>query len=188
MTTTLSEPIPGAPAPLASVPTSKTLREWRFHLPMERISASRLAAVFREHGRAWVAEAYAPMLERVSRGEIDGFLTGMVDLVAQIEGRWWVVDWKSNTLGPTAASYHDDARRQVMMHEHYVLQYHLYVVALHRFLRARLGAAYDYDRDFAGVGYAFLRGLAMGAPAWFTDRPSAALVTALDDCIGGYTR
>jgi exodeoxyribonuclease V beta subunit len=188
MTTTLSEPIPGAPAPLASVPTSKTLREWRFHLPMERISASRLAAVFREHGRAWVAEAYAPMLERVSRGEIDGFLTGMVDLVAQIEGRWWVVDWKSNTLGPTAASYHDDARRQVMMHEHYVLQYHLYVVALHRFLRARLGAAYDYDRDFARVGYAFLRGLAMGAPAWFTDRPSAALVTALDDCIGGYTR
>lgn len=188
ITATLSAPIPGAPAPLESVPTSQTLREWRFHLPMERISTNRLAAVFRDHGRGWIADAYAPTLDRVSHAEIDGFLTGMVDLVAQIDGRWWVVDWKSNTLGPTAASYHDDAMRHVMMHEHYVLQYHLYVVALHRFLRGRLGAGYDYDRDFAGIGYAFLRGLAMGAPAWFTDRPSAALVTALDDCIGGYTR
>lgn len=186
MTGTLAVPITGASAALASVPRERTLREWRFNLPMERLSANTLAAVFRDHGERWLAAAYAPLLDRASRGDLDGILTGSVDLVAQIEGRWWIVDWKSNTLGPTASSYHEDARRQVMMREHYVLQYHLYVVALHRFLRSRLGSGYDYERDFAGVGYAFLRGLAMGVPAWFTDRPSVALVTALDECIGGY--
>jgi exodeoxyribonuclease V beta subunit len=72
-----------------------------------------------------------------------------------------------------------------MMREHFVLQYHVYIVALHRFLRSRLGARYDYERDFGGVGYAFLRGLAVGAPAWFTDRPSHALVEALDAVLGG---
>ena len=185
ITTVLS---PNAPVALASVARDKTLREWRFHLPMERMSAKRLADVFRAHGEGWLAETYAPMLDRVSRFEIDGFLTGVVDLVAQIDGRWWVVDWKSNTLGPIATSYNDNACRQVMIRDHYVLQYHIYIVALHRFLRSRLGSSYEYSRDFGGVGYAFLRGLAMGAPAWFTDRPSFALIEALDTCIGGYAQ
>ena len=188
MTATLTLPIPGAPLALASVTRGKTLREWKFHLPMERVSSARIAAVLRAHGEGWLAEQYAPMLERVSRSEIDGFLTGALDLVAELDGRWWIVDWKSNTLGPIVSSYDESACRRAMMKAHYVLQYHIYVVALHRFLRARLGAGYDYARDFGGIGYAFLRGLAMGAPAWFTDRPSPALVEALDDCIGGYAR
>ena len=186
MTATLSTPLPGGTKALATVGTDRTLREWRFHLSMEHLSATRLAAVFKAHGQSWVAESYAPMLTRIARTEIDGFLTGVVDLVAQVDGRWWIIDWKSNALGPTVTSYDASACRQVMMSEHYVLQYHIYIVALQRFLRSRLGAAYDYDRDFGGVGYAFLRGLAMGAPSWFVDRPSRALVDALDACIGGY--
>ena len=95
------------------------------------------------------------------------------------------MDWKSNTLGPTAASYHEQACRRAMMREHYVLQYHVYAVALHRFLKARLRESYKYERDFGGIGYAFLRGLGMGTPAWFADRPSERLITALDATIGG---
>ncbi len=72
-----------------------------------------------------------------------------------------------------------------MMREHFVLQYHVYAVALHRFLKARMRNQYSYARDFGGVGYAFLRGLGMGAPAWFADRPSEQLITALDATIGG---
>ena len=174
--------------PLAAVGMDRTLREWRFNLSMAHVSPVRLAAVFREHGEAWLAKSYAEELRHVARAEIDGFLTGVVDLVTEIDGRWWIVDWKSNTLGAVAASYDVDTVRRVMVNEHYVLQYHIYVVALHRFLRSRLGKRYDYERDFGGVGYAFLRGLAMGAPAWFTDRPSPALVDALDACIGGYVR
>lgn len=180
---TLAQPMPDAPQPLAAVPMHETLREWRFHLPVAAASAATLAAAFRRAGADWLAEEYAPRLERVSARELRGFLTGVVDLVARIDGRWWIVDWKSNTLGPTAASYDARRCRDEMMETHYVLQYHLYAVALHRFLKSRL-PDYDYTRDFGGVGYAFLRGLAMAAPAWFTDKPSAELIAALDAALG----
>lgn len=185
MIATLGTPIPGATSPLSSVTGQRTLREWGFNMPMQGVSAPRLAEAFRAHGASWIGESYAPLLERASRREIHGILTGNVDLVAEIDGRWWIVDWKSNSLGATASSYDDASCRREMVHSHYVTQYHIYVVALHRFLRSRLRARYDYERDFGGVGYAFLRGLALGTPSWFTDRPSLALVDALDACIGG---
>jgi len=182
---TLTTPIPTAPFALDRVPTTSTFREWRFSMPMQHLSAAAIARTFREYGAEWLADNYVPMLERAPKSTIDGILTGSVDLVAQLNGQWWIVDWKSNTLGSTAASYHEQACRRAMMREHFVLQYHVYAVALHRFLKARLRDNYEYERDFGGVGYAFLRGLGMGAPAWFTDRPSGQLITALDATIGG---
>ena len=181
---TLTVPIPGAAQALASVPMLETLREWRFHLPVAGATAAKLADAFRAAGAPWLAEEYAPRLARVSSRELRGFLTGVVDLVARIDGQWWIVDWKSNTLGPRGASYGERACRDEMMETHYVLQYHLYAVALHRFLKRRV-RSYDYARDFGGAGYAFLRGLAMGVPSWFGDRPSPALIAALDAALGG---
>lgn len=182
---TLTTPIPSATVALDQIPVSRSFREWRFNMPMQHLSAAAIARTFRAHGAEWLANSYAPMLERAPKSSIDGILTGSVDLVAQLNGQWWIVDWKSNTLGATAASYHEQACRRAMMREHFVLQYHVYAVALHRFLKARLRDAYAYERDFGGVGYAFLRGLGMGAPAWFSDRPSEQLITALDTTIGG---
>ena len=182
---TLTTPIPNAPYALDQVPVGRTFREWRFNMPMQHLSAAAIARTFRAHGAAWLANDYAPTLERAPRSTIDGILTGSVDLVAQLDGQWWIVDWKSNTLGPTAASYHEQACRRAMMREHFVLQYHVYAVALHRFLTARLRGTYQYGRDFGGVGYAFLRGLGMGVPSWFSDRPSERLIMALDATIGG---
>jgi exodeoxyribonuclease V beta subunit len=184
---TLSDPIPSAQAALSTVLKEHSFREWRFQMPMEGISAKAIAAVLKQHGEPWLA-GYAASLERTSQQTLDGILTGIVDLVCVIDHRWWIIDWKSNTLGPTAAAYDDAGCRRAMMREHFVLQYHVYVVALHRFLRSRLSATYDYERHFGGVGYAFLRGLAAGAPAWFNDRPSRALVEALDAAIGGYAQ
>ncbi|HRN52738.1 MAG TPA: UvrD-helicase domain-containing protein, partial [Gemmatimonadaceae bacterium] len=181
---TLSVPIPGAAQALASVPMHETLREWRFHLPVHETTAAKLADAFRAAGAPWLAEEYAPRLAQVSSRELRGFLTGVVDLVARIDGRWWIVDWKSNTLGATGRAYEARACRDEMIETHYVLQYHLYAVALHRFLKHRV-RGYDYARDFGGAGYAFLRGLAMGVPSWFGDRPSAELIIALDAALGG---
>jgi len=62
----------------------------------------------------------------------------------------------------------------------YVLQYHLYVLGLHRYLRSRL-PDYDYNENFGGALYVFLRGIHdSGATGWFHDRPSRALIDALD--------
>jgi len=46
-----------------------------------------------------------------------------------------------------------------MSSHHYYLQYHLYTVALCRFLRSRLGDGFNYERDFGGVYYLFVRGM-----------------------------
>ena len=77
-----------------------------------------------------------------------------------------------------------------MRHHNYHLQYHLYVVAAHRYLRSRLGAAYDYERDFGGAYYLFLRGMQGAtarragvqelAPGVYFDRPPKAFIEALD--------
>lgn len=70
---------------------------------------------------------------------------------------------------------------QAMRSHRYDLQYQLYTLALHRYLRHRL-ADYDYDRHFGGVIYLFLRGLdgAEGSNGIYSTRPQTAFVTALD--------
>ena len=45
-----------------------------------------------------------------------------------------------------------------MLHHHYPLQAHLYLVALHRHLRWRL-PDYDPERHLGGYVYCFLRGM-----------------------------
>lgn len=181
----LTTPFDSGVSSLNTLPREASFREWRFHLSVAALSPQAIAAVFRVHGAPWLAESYADSLMQAPAGTLEGFLTGVVDLMALHDGRWWIVDWKTNTLGSTRDHYDAAALRRAMQQHHFVLQYHLYVLALHRFLRARLGARYEYERDVGGVGYAFLRGLASGVPSWFTDRPPLALVQALDAALAG---
>jgi exodeoxyribonuclease V beta subunit len=126
-------------------------------------------------------------------------MTGSIDLVFRhpVEGqqRWFVADYKSNRLDPRRERRypqqhfcHEGMRYEMEQH-HYFLQYHIYSLALHRYLRWRLGEdAYDYDRDFGGIYYLFIRG--MTGPqtpregervnGCFHDRPPRAVIEALD--------
>ncbi len=158
--------------------------EWQFTLPVAALRPRDLGRAFREHGEGHVRD-YAARLRRLEPHAIDGFLAGFVDLVAEQQGRWFVLDWKSNHLGDDAAAYGPDAR-QACMHEHdYVLQYHLYVVAVHRLLQQRL-PGYDYEQHFGGVCYPFLRGVrADSADGLYCDRPPAALVRTLAGLFDG---
>jgi exodeoxyribonuclease V beta subunit len=66
------------------------------------------------------------------------------------------------------------------------LQYLIYTLALHRFLRAR-HPGYDYERHFGGVYYLFLRGISPERGAGYgvyADRPSATLIANLDAYVG----
>ena len=82
-------------------------------------------------------------------------MTGKIDLTYAADGRWYVLDYKSNRL----PAYDRAALDAAMAHSEYDLQALLYTLALHRWLRFRLGDAYDYARDFGGVRYLFCRGL-----------------------------
>jgi exodeoxyribonuclease V beta subunit len=153
--------------------------EWQFTIPIASPDLQALAACF-AMAECPLSRAYAQRLAELPAQRLAGFLTGFADLVAEHDGRYWLVDWKSNHLGNEHDDYDARALEQAM-HEHdYVLQYHLYVLALHRHLAARLGD-YDYDRHVAGVVYPFLRGVRPGtANGIFTARPSAELVAAID--------
>ncbi len=87
-----------------------------------------------------------------------GMLKGFIDLVFRHEGRYYLLDYKSNWLGEDREAYTRPAMEQAMRAHRYDLQYQLYSLALHRYLRHRL-ADYDYDRHFGGVIYLFLRGM-----------------------------
>ena len=174
----LGYPLPGTTVTLRNVPRERTLREWGFHLPLGDVNASVLAGTFAQHGDD-VGRRYAPALRRISAERTHGFLTGVVDLAFQHDSRWYLVDWKSNQLGRDAAHYERAELEREMFASHYVLQYHLYITALHRFLKLRV-KDYDYDTHMGGAWYAFLRGIDGAGRGWFHDRPPRALITALE--------
>ena len=89
----------------------------------------------------------------------EGHLKGAIDLVFEAQGRFYILDYKSNYLGDTPADYQFDALQAAMEAHRYDVQYLIYCLALHRFLKQRLIDRYDYARDFGGVIYLFLRGL-----------------------------
>ena len=99
--------------------------------------------------------------------ELAGWLTGSIDAVFRVgdgEPRFVVVDYKSNRLhepgaADPLAAYRPDLLTAAMTHSHYPLQAVLYCVALHRYLRWRLGSRYDPERHLGGVAYLFVRGM-----------------------------
>jgi exodeoxyribonuclease V beta subunit len=181
---TLRAPLPGAEDKLCNVAENARVAEWQFYVPLKDLRPERLADVFAEHAVGNIAGEYAQQLAALDDRRIRGHLTGFVDLVFESKGRWYVLDWKSNHLGDTPGDYHSEALWKAMCAHDYVLQYHLYVLGLHRYLGSRL-PSYDYEKSFGGVYYAFIRGIREDGPdtnaGWYFDRPPAGLVTALDD-------
>lgn len=110
---------------------------------------------------------------------IHGLLKGFVDLVVELQGRYYVIDYKSNKLGPDANAYTSEAMRDSILRERYELQYALYTLALHRQLRARL-PHYDYERHMGGVAYLYLRGVDGHGHGIHRERLPFALIDAMD--------
>jgi len=111
---------------------------------------------------------------------LQGMLTGFMDLVVAHDGRYWVVDYKSNKL----ADYGSASLQDAVLHKRYDVQYVLYTLALHRLLKVRL-ADYDYDLHMGGAVYLFLRGIDQPGAGVHVQRPPRALVEALDAAFAG---
>ena len=120
------------------------------------------------------------------------YLTGAIDLIFRLDGKWYIADYKSNRCRKEASSParlehfgQENLLEEVLSH-HYPLQYSLYTLALHRYLSFRLGSAYEYSRDFGGVCYLFLRGMTYkdGPPGHgvFHDRLPDEALNLLDSC------
>ena len=165
----------------------RRLVELEFHFPVEGFDRDRLAARMVEHGYPDPFARSGRIGTRESLPPIHGFLRGYIDLVTEHAGRWYILDYKSNWLGPGPGDYRPEALAAAMRAGGYTLQSLIYLVALHRHLSVRL-PGYEYERHVGGAFYLFVRGIdpaaGMDRGVHF-DRPTAECLLALDDCFRG---
>ncbi len=164
--------LPGS-APVAPAALGRVQVEMEFWFGAQRVDAVALDALVCRYTLDGAPRT--PLSPR----QLNGMLKGFVDLVFEHEGRYFVVDYKSNWLGPGDADYTPAALREAVLRHRYELQYVLYVFALHRLLRRRL-PGYDYDRHVGGALCMFLRGHAASGQGLHGERPPRALIEALD--------
>jgi exodeoxyribonuclease V beta subunit len=199
---------------LRAIAPADRLAELDFEMPLGggdapagRVVLGDLAPVLRRHLAAADPLARYPDLlasPGLAGQPLRGYLTGSIDAVLRVDGRFLVVDYKTNWLGPsgpsgreplTAAHYAPPVLAEAMMAAHYPLQALLYGVALHRFLRWRL-RGYEPDEHLGGMLYLFLRGMCgpgtpqvdatpCGVFAW---KPPGALIAELSELLDGGAR
>ncbi|MBT3257587.1 MAG: exodeoxyribonuclease V subunit beta [Deltaproteobacteria bacterium] len=164
---------------LADLPPSRYQVELEFLFAAHRVNTRSLDHAL-THGVLPGAER--PPLQEL---RINGMLKGFIDLVFEFEGRYYVLDYKSNHLGDNTRAYGSKAMAHAMLSHRYDLQYVLYTLALHRLLKARL-PDYRYQRDMGGAIYLFLRGVDRNHNGVYGDKIPQALIEQLDrDFAGG---
>lgn len=144
--------LPGGNFSLNQVGRTNRLNELEFDLPLAQVDWLKFPKTM-DGGRI--------PLRVKDENTITGILNGKMDLVFEKEGRYYLLDWKSNHLGNAATDYHAGALAEAMEENNYYLQYHLYCLALYRYLIHRV-PGFDYNRDFGGVYYLFVRGMRQG--------------------------
>jgi exodeoxyribonuclease V beta subunit len=164
---------------LADVAAEQRILEFEFQFPVQQVSLARLRGLCIAHG---CAEVIPPGLDTVT---LNGMLTGFADLVLAWQGRFHVLDYKTNWLGPSTGDYRGKALDAAMAEHHYPLQALIYTVALHRYLRHRMDG-YAAERHLGDSRYLFVRALGLGTElgVWRKSWP-AALIEALDDAFAG---
>jgi len=137
-----------------------------FYLAMQAMDAGQINAVLQD----------APTYQPLNSKQMCGYLTGFIDLICAYQGRYYVMDYKTNSL----SDYSEAGLTHAMREHNYGLQYWLYTVVLHRYLQNRL-PGYDYQTHFGGVRYLFVRGMQPDAAmsGVYQDRPEPARVEAL---------
>jgi exodeoxyribonuclease V beta subunit len=143
---------------LMNLPESQCLKEMPFYLAMQEMNAQKINDILQG----------SPAYQSLSSKTMSGYLTGFIDLICEYQGRYYVMDYKTNFL-----TDYDEANLTLAMREHnYGLQYWLYTVVLHRYLQNRL-VDYDYESHFGGVRYLFVRGMLPDEPmsGVYQDKP-----------------
>ncbi len=171
----LTTPLPDEQFALADV--GLRLVELEFTFPMERVTPARLQKLFR-------TTEFPEVIGDLQFEPRRGFMKGFIDLVFQHGGKFYFADWKSNWLGPDASFYTRENLADVMSENFYTLQLSIYALALHRYLQQRL-RDYDYERNFGGAFYIFLRGVDNTSRGIFDWRPPFPFIEKLDRLFHG---
>lgn len=156
---------------LKNLPEHKCLKEMPFYLSMQTMDASQINCILQN----------TPVFQSLTSKQICGYLTGFIDLICEYNGRYYVMDYKTNGL----TDYSYESLIHAMREHNYGLQYWLYTVVLHRYLQIRL-PHYDYETHFGGVRYLFVRGMQpeLAMSGVYQDRPDLEKIKAMAALFG----
>ena len=160
--------------PLASVAWNRHIPEFEFDFPVSLFNLGMLQELSEEKEGIRIKDSWM---------EVEGVMNGMMDLFFEHGGKYYILDWKSTYLGDTTAAYNKDALTEAMNEENYHLQYLIYSLAAKKYLETRLGV-FDYDTQFGGVIYLFVRGVRNGSNTGiFTCKPSLEKIEKLESVL-----
>lgn len=147
---------------LALLNTGNTLKEVEFYFPLQQTKTKALTQFINQHRktlRSYLGyNGISDNLYLPAFNTLKGMMHGFIDLVFEYEGKYYICDFKSTHLGSHVSRYHQELLLDDMQAHQYDLQYAIYALALHRFLKLRV-EGYDFDTHFGGVYYLYLRGM-----------------------------
>ena len=168
-------PLNGAGLTLNRIANRHRLNELTFDFALDHLDLNAL-------NRFMQARVDQP-LQALGGADFRGLITGVIDLVFEYEGRYYLADYKSNLLGGELLDYTPAKLEQAMLDRRYDLQSLIYALALHRLLAQRL-PDYDYQQHFGGSYYLFLRAMRPDQDCRYGiyfERPEFAELEAFND-------
>lgn len=155
---------------LMNIKDEYCLKEMPFYLSLQELNTQKINAILKD----------SPAYQSLNYKTLSGYLTGFIDLICQYNGKFYVMDYKTNYL----LDYKAEHLTLAMREHNYGLQYWLYTVVLHRYLQNRL-SNYDYETHFGGVRYLFVRGMQpdIKMSGVYQDMPALEKVEALAELL-----
>jgi len=153
------------------------ITEMEFILPLKVLNSSCLKEALSGQLNYLKHNDFESLISSLRMQETRGMLLGFIDMIFEHNGRYYIVDWKSNHLGNSCDDYGQENLNRSMAEHAYILQYHLYSLALDRLLALKI-PDYDYQRHFGGIIYIFLRGVSskINGSGVYTDRPTVDFI------------
>ncbi|MBF0278566.1 MAG: exodeoxyribonuclease V subunit beta [SAR324 cluster bacterium] len=153
--------LPGQFFTLKDIPPNQVLKEMPFHFPIQPFHTDDMVKTVIQNRRTKNHDALLCSLQSLNFQALQGFMKGFLDLVFCFKDRYYILDWKTNHLGMHPEDYAVKRLKANIEAHAYNLQYIIYSLALHKYLRMRL-PGYDFHHHFGGVYYFFVRGLQSG--------------------------
>jgi exodeoxyribonuclease V beta subunit len=160
---------------LAALGSEVLIPEMEFYFKNSDIETAKLISIIRGE----------QTIENEHGGTGSGFLKGFIDLTFKFGDKYYLLDYKTNYLGDSYQDYQQKNLTYEMREASYDLQYHIYTIALHRFLKKRV-PQYSYEQHFGGAFYLFLRGMnTTGREGIYFDCPEWSVIQKLNDYLSG---
>jgi len=162
---------------LNNIQKNNIIKETEFHFSVDSINYSLIKSLLSEY------YGYVDFPDNQNIAS-SGFMKGVIDAVIENNGKFYIIDWKSNFLGNSIKDYGESNIIEQMRNNFYHLQYLIYLVAVNRYL-ANILPDYNYENSFGGIFYIFIRGFnEKSGTGVFYDLPEYDIVRKMELALG----